>query len=42
MTNLQSAYFINVNFFAEKILNLVRPVLGKEFAKFEIYGTNPA
>ncbi|CAG7716192.1 unnamed protein product [Allacma fusca] len=33
LTNLQSAYFINVNFFAEKILNLVRPVLGKEFAK---------
>ncbi|CAG7698269.1 unnamed protein product [Allacma fusca] len=34
------AYIINANFLAKNLLNLLRPVLGKEFSRVEIYGAN--
>ncbi|CAG7701991.1 unnamed protein product [Allacma fusca] len=42
LKNLHAAYCINTNFVAQRFLNLVKPLLGKEFEKFEIYGNNPA
>ncbi|CAG7725811.1 unnamed protein product [Allacma fusca] len=42
MKNLHAAYCINTNFVAQRFLNLIKPLLGKEFEKFEIYGNNPA
>ncbi|CAG7834324.1 unnamed protein product [Allacma fusca] len=42
LTNAQSAYFINTNFVAQSFLNLVKPLLGRQFEKMEVYGTNKA
>ncbi|CAG7719489.1 unnamed protein product [Allacma fusca] len=33
-------YAVNVNFVAEKLLTILKPVLGQEFEKFMIFGTN--
>ncbi|CAG7639384.1 unnamed protein product [Allacma fusca] len=35
-----SAYAINTNFIAENLLNILKPVLGKDFQKLIVYGTN--
>ncbi|CAG7639351.1 unnamed protein product [Allacma fusca] len=36
------AYAINTNFFGQTLLNILRPIMGKDFEKLEVYGTNPA
>ncbi|CAG7713939.1 unnamed protein product, partial [Allacma fusca] len=35
-----SVYVVNVNFLAERLLSILKPLLGKEFEKFLIFGTN--
>ncbi|CAG7722748.1 unnamed protein product [Allacma fusca] len=41
MTFAHKVYFVNTSYIGERFLNIMRPVLGKEFEKFDIYGTNP-
>ncbi|CAG7722747.1 unnamed protein product [Allacma fusca] len=36
------AYAINTNFVGDAFLRILRPILGKDFEKLDIYGTNPA
>ncbi|CAG7639330.1 unnamed protein product [Allacma fusca] len=36
-----SVFMINTNFIAESLLNLLKPIMGKEFEKIQIFGTNP-
>ncbi|CAG7733279.1 unnamed protein product [Allacma fusca] len=35
-----ASFIVNMNYFGEVVLNLMRPILGKALEKVEIYGTN--
>ncbi|CAG7725810.1 unnamed protein product [Allacma fusca] len=40
MGHAYHAYLINVNFVARTVLDMTKPILGEEFAKVEVFGTN--
>ncbi|CAG7824717.1 unnamed protein product [Allacma fusca] len=35
------AFFINVNFVARNVVELLKPIIGKDFHRIQIFGTNP-
>ncbi|CAG7829652.1 unnamed protein product [Allacma fusca] len=40
MQLLNNGYCINVNFVAERLINMLRPILGREMERVEVLGTN--